>query len=259
MSLTEFFTRLNQAGCEIKAGKQVSIKPHGSKKFFRLDTLGYDYSHDAIMARLAGKRFLKELKETPSLLIDIQAKIAEGKGKGYEQWAQVFNVKQMAKTLLFLQDHGIENYEDLVERSGKTSANVQSLNKQIRSIENQQKSISELQWKIGIFTKTRKIYEAYKASKWSQKFYDTHTAEIIAHRTAKTYFNAQGFNGTLPSITSLKQEWATLDSEKRGLYKEFHSTKEIAKELAVARQNTEEMLFGKNQQRTRQRTISFER
>jgi hypothetical protein len=258
MSLTEFFTRLKQAGCEIKAGKQVSIKPLGSKKFFRLDTLGDDYSHDAIMERLVGKWTI-ETKGVPSLLIDIQAKIAEGKGKGYKHWAQVFNVKQMAKTLLFLQEQGIENYKSLVEKSSKATANVQSLNKQIRSIENQQKAISELQRQIGVFIKTRKVYEAYKTSKWSQKFYDAHTAEIVSHRAAKTYFNAQGFKGTLPSITSLKQEWATLDSEKRGLYKEYHSSKEIAKELSVAWQNAEEMLFGKSEQRTQQRALSFDR
>ena len=95
MGFPDFLVVLRKAGCEIKVGKQYSVKPPGSKKFFRLDTLGDDYSYDAIIERLTGKRSVTRHSASdsgaarkaveyaaplnrPSLLIDVQAKIAEG-------------------------------------------------------------------------------------------------------------------------------------------------------------------------------------
>jgi hypothetical protein len=108
MSYPNFLVALKKAGCEIKIGKQYSIKPPGSKKFFRLDSLGEDYSYDAIMERLAGTRTVEKRSvsdssadnkaaeynaspKRPSLFIDVQAKVAEGAGAGYVQWMKVFN------------------------------------------------------------------------------------------------------------------------------------------------------------------------
>jgi hypothetical protein len=56
MTFPDFLVALRDSGCEVKTGKQPSIKPPGSKKYFRLDTLGEDYSEEAIMERLAGRR-----------------------------------------------------------------------------------------------------------------------------------------------------------------------------------------------------------
>ena len=110
MSFPDFLVALRKAGCEVKIGKQPSIKPLGSKKFFRLDTLHEDYSEESIRERLSGRRDVAPRKESdndserkaaeymealntkyrPSLLVDIQAKVAEGKGASYEQWAKIF-------------------------------------------------------------------------------------------------------------------------------------------------------------------------
>lgn len=121
-SLTEFITKLKRAGVEVKHGKQFSFRPPESKRFFRQDTLGEDYSREAIFERLAGKRIIAQppfvaFKITGqtkfSLLIDIQQKIQEGKGEAYENWAKIYNLKQIAKTLCYLADKGIDSYDDL--------------------------------------------------------------------------------------------------------------------------------------------------
>ena len=57
-----------------------------------------------------------------NLLVDIQAKMQEGKSRGYERWAKVFNLKETAKTLMFLEENGVEDYDMLkarVEEAGK--------------------------------------------------------------------------------------------------------------------------------------------
>jgi hypothetical protein len=76
--------------------------------------------------------FLYDKKNTPNLLIDIQAKLREGKGAGYEQWAKVFNIKQMAKTLLWLQENKIDSYEDLCRRASAASGEFHRRNVSVK-------------------------------------------------------------------------------------------------------------------------------
>ncbi|MDE5804134.1 MAG: hypothetical protein K2I22_14620 [Lachnospiraceae bacterium] len=45
-----------------------------------------------------------------NLLLDIRTKLQAGKGKGYEQWAKVFNLKEVAKTINFLTENGVKDY-----------------------------------------------------------------------------------------------------------------------------------------------------
>jgi predicted transcriptional regulator len=224
----------------------VSVSLPGQKRPIRLNTLGGDYTESAIRERIDGKKTVKISENSTqvhvSLRVDIQAKIREGKGEGYRQWATIFNLKQAAKTLLFLQENGIDSYEDLKEKAASSSSDIAALNAQIKDVEKRQKGIADLQRQIGIYSKTRSVYSKYKESGWSRKFYDAHTGEIVAHRAAKAYFNAQGFKGTLPSITSLKQDWATLDSEKRSLYGAYHKRKNTTRELQVALANAQQLL-----------------
>jgi hypothetical protein len=270
LSITEFFERLKQAGCEIKAGKRISIKPPQSKKFFRLDKLGEDYSYDAILERLSGKRNVAtEIvpKNKPNLLIDIQAKIAEGKGAGYEHWAKIFNLKQLAKTLIFLQEKGIEDYDELVRISSEMSAKNHELNKKISDIDSRLKEITELQKHIGTYGKTKEKFQAWRSIKNKKKadeFYETpdNRADIVLHQAAKKFFEEYKDAHTdekIPSMKSLKQEWVMLKTKKSLLYKDYNKIKGDVKELAVARQNAEAVLFGENRERIPQKSVGFER
>lgn len=104
----ELLDRLRQTGWEVSAGAHVTFRKSGQRAI-RLRSLGEGYSEAELRAAIAGHaaHLPRGKRERTSLVIDIEAKLAEGKGAGYERWAKVFNVKQMAKTLLYLQEHGI--------------------------------------------------------------------------------------------------------------------------------------------------------
>lgn len=262
MSFPDFLVALRMAGCEIKIGKQVSIKPPGSKKFFRMDTLGEDYSDVAIKERLAGTRTVAKhnaietqaeskishyaaLQKRPSLLIDIQAKIQLGAGDGYVQWMKIFNLQTAARTLIFLQEHGIDSYDELCEKASTASGEFHKLSKRIKEIETRQKEITELQKQIGTYGKTLGTYRRYrniKNQKDRDAFYDVNSADIILHRAAKKYFDEHDFNDKLPSINSLKQEWATLDAERRKLYSGYKAAKQNYAALGTAKSNADHIL-----------------
>ena len=260
MAFPDFLVALRKAGCEVKVGKQPSIKPPGSKKYFRLDTLGDDYSDTAIRERLSGRRTIAKRNDSdssaerkaaeyaaslnrPGLLIDVQAKIREGAGEGYVHWMRIFNLQTAARTLLFLKEHGIDSYDELCAKSSAASGEFARRSKRIKKIESAQKANNELQKQIGIYGKTRDVYGKYKASGSDRAFYDVHTTEIILHEAAKKHFDGLGVK-KLPSINALQQEWSELEAERRKLYSGYKEVKQENSALGVAKTNADVILFG---------------
>lgn len=173
--------------------------------------------------------------------MDIEAKLAAGKGGGYAQWAKVFNVKQMAKTLLYLQEHGIKSREELSTRAATASGRLSALNDRIKNIDAHIAEITELRGQIVAYAKTRKTFDEYKASRYSRKFFDAHADEIEQHRAAKHYFNAHGIE-KLPKIKTLNTEFEKLAAEKRSAYAEYRAIRDEHRELLVHRHNVETFL-----------------
>ncbi len=136
---------ITDAGYEIKRGEHVAFRAKGQQKFTRLRSLGEGYSEKEIRAAIQGESVFVPKKHNRnrissnkiSLLVDIQAKLQAGKGAGYERWAKVFNLKQMAKTIAFLEENKIKNYEELVKMSQNAAAEFQQLSKQIKVVEEQ--------------------------------------------------------------------------------------------------------------------------
>jgi hypothetical protein len=206
------------------------------------------------------------------LLIDIQEKVAEGKGKGYENWAALYNLKQMARTLIYLKENGIDSYDELVQKSTAVASDYNVKSKRIREIETRQKEITELQKHIGQYGKTREIYKLYRSQKTQKDRDDFYYAgnnatDIILHRASKNFFNENGYgkNKPIPKMDALKTEWAMLNSEKNALYKEYNGMKAKHKNWQVAKDNCERILgIGKEEaertaERVRTRSYSHDR
>ena len=263
-----FLAALQAAGVEIKRGKQLAYKLPGGKKFSRQDTLGDDYSYEAILERIAGERILAPTPsaaqapspttqpDKPSLLIDIQEKIQQGYGVGFEHFAKLRNLKEMSRTLIFLQEIGVDSYEDLCEKASAASKQFHAVNDRLKANEARLKSITELQKHIGTYGKTREVYKQYQSAKNKQKFYDEHAGDIILHKAAKKYFDEQDFKGKLPSMNSLKQEWAALETKRKKLYSDYKTAKEKYVLLATAKSNTDTMLsIPHDKRKTQERNV----
>ncbi|MCL2821555.1 MAG: relaxase/mobilization nuclease domain-containing protein [Oscillospiraceae bacterium] len=243
----DFIEKLQSSGFIVDdSGKHTTVSTPGQKRPTRLNTLKGNYTESAIRERIANMKTIQTGGSGGgqiriNLLVDIQAKIREGKGPGYEQWAKIFNLKQAAKTLVFLQENGIDSYEDLKKKSSSASGDFSVLTTKIKDIETRQKEISELQKYIGQYGKTRDTYAAYKDSGWSRDFYDKHAADIILNRAAKKYFDSLG-KKKLPSMKSLKEEYATLNTKKKKLYSNYHDLKQNSRSLAIAKGNADRIL-----------------
>ena len=263
----QFIAAMHEAGCEVKRGKYLSFKVPGAERFIRVKSLGEDYTEEALRERCSGKRRVapkasidadSERKaaeymaavtkqNTPSLLIDVQAKIAAGAGDGYVHWMKIFNLKSAARTLIFLRDNGIDSYDELCEKSSAASNDFHELGDKLKEIESRQNAIAELQKNIGTYGKTRAAWERYKKSGYDSGVFEIERADITLHKAAKKYFNECNFKTKLPSIHSLKQEWATLESERRPLSQGYKTAKENYMSICTAKANADVMLFGERQ------------
>ena len=246
-TFTDFLSAMKTEGYTVNdKRKYITFLAPGQKKPTRLNTLKGEYTEEAIRERLGMTRIVASSgagggHNRVSLLIDIQQKIREGKGAGYEQWARIFNIKETARTLLFLKENGIDSYDDLEKKAAAATADFNDRMAKIKAVEKRLSDISELQKHIGTYSKTREIYAKYKASGWNSEFYEEHRAEITLHRAAKKYFDGLGIK-SLPKITTLKQEYAALLAEKKKLYSGYHEAKDNMKELLDAKGNAQRML-----------------
>ena len=167
-----FLQKLEQQGYKAKRGKHTAVKGKGQKRFIRFQTLGTGYSEEEIKAVLEGKAkhqpYQRTLpKEQPfQLLVDIQGKMAEGKSVGYKRWATKFNLKEMSKTLLFLQEQKISSAEELRERAAAATERYHAMGDSIKAAETRLAEIAVLKTHIINYAKTRPVYDAYRKGRF---------------------------------------------------------------------------------------------
>ena len=240
----EFLQKLEQQGYEVKRGKHTSVKGARQKRFIRFRTLGKGYSEDEIKAVITGKaEHLPRQKQPPKeqpfrLLVDIQSKLAEGKSGGYERWAKKYNLKEMSKTLIFLQQQKIGSAADLKERSDAALSRYHELGDSIKASEKRLAEIAVLKAHIINYAKTRPVYDAYRKTGYSKHFLETHRTEITLHKAAKAAFDEANLK-TLPKVKELDAEYSKLLTEKKARYPDYRKAKEEMQELLRAQKNIE--------------------
>lgn len=176
-----------------------------------------------------------------SLLIDIQAKLQEGKGAGYARWAKNFNLKQLSQTLIYLEENNLLDRIVLEERTTAVTAQYHTLSAKMKSAEQRMAEIKVLQQHIINYAKTRNTYVAYRKAGYSKRFLLEHESEIILHKAAKQFFDEQGLK-KLPTVKSLQAEYAQLLSEKKAMYADYQKAREDMRSLQTAKANVDRIL-----------------
>ena len=239
-----FLQKLEQQGYEVKRGKHTAVKGKGQKRFIRFRTLGTGYGEDEIKAVLEGKAehhpYQKQPpKEQPfQLLVDIQGKMAEGKSIGYKKWATKFNLKEMSKTLLFLQEQKISSAEELRERAAAATESYHAMGDSIKEAEARLTEIAVLKTHIINYAKTREVYAAYRKAGYSKAFLEAHREEITLHKAAKAAFDEAGLQ-KLPKVKELDAEFAELLTKKKAAYPDYRKARNEMQELVRAQKNVE--------------------
>ena len=206
--------------------------------------MGVGYSEEELKAVIAGEaehcpHQKQQPKEKPfNLLVDVQAKLAEGKSGGYARWAKKYNLKEMSKTLIFLQEKKIGSIEEMQERVDAATTRYHELGDSIKAAETRMAEIAVLRTHIVNYAKTRPVYDAYRKAGYSKRFLENHRAEIALHKAAKTAFDKANLK-KLPKVKELDAEYSKLLTDKKVAYPDYRKAKDEMQELFRAQRNVE--------------------
>ena len=236
-------------GYEVKHGQHLAFKGSGQQKFTRLRSLGEGYSEEELRSAILGKTIHTPKAKIPyrknpdkiNLLVDIQAKLQAGKGPGYERWAKVFNLKQMAQTINFLTENNITDYETLVEKTKAATDRYHELSQQIKDLEKRMTEITELKKHIINYAKTKEVYTTYRESGYSAKYYESNTENILLHQAAKRAFESVSAERTL-TLKGLQDEYSTCIKAKQKIGKDYYQSRISLKKSMVAKSNIDKIL-----------------
>ena len=241
----DFLRLMAVQGYEIKQGKFISFRAPGQERFTRLraSTLGDGYDLQDVLSAIEGKEKRPGRSERKiSLAVDIQAKLAAGKGPGYERWAKVFNIKQMAAALAYIQDNGLTDYEQLAQKATEAADRFHAISEQIKQTEQSMKTNAGLKAATVQYAKTRPVFEQYKATKYSRKFLAEHEADLELYRAAQAEMRSLLGGAKLPKMDVLKEEGHKLTAKKKQLYGEYQKARRDMQEIVTIKANIDTLM-----------------
>ena len=241
-SLEDFSDRLmQQYGITVKESReQLSYLPARRTKFIRAHSIGDKFEKGLVLAALQEnaerKRTIQFKSDRIGKLVDIQAKLKQGKGIGYERWAKKYNLKAMAQTLILLEEKGLTDEDALNQRIAELETKYHDALTVVKDLEGRMKFNKELRYHVAAYTSTKSVAQQLKAAKRPAAFEEQHRAELTAYRAAAAYFKANNIT-KLPSPKKLEAEYVQLASEKAKFYEQYKEAKEELLKLKTAKQN----------------------
>lgn len=246
----KFLKLLQEQEYEIKQGKHLAIKGKEQKRFIRFKSPGEGYTREDIEKRIRGevaqqdeqpKKRWSRPKRDFDLLIDIQEKLKQGKGGGYTRWATVYNIKQMAQTILFLQERNVRSYDLVEEMANGTVTRFNELSQIIKESEKRLGESAVLRTHIINYAKTREVYVAYRNAGYSKKFFEAHREEITLHKAAKEAFSELP-DKKIPKVKVLNAEYAEVLAKKKAACFEYRQAKKEMQDILRAKHNVDAFL-----------------
>ena len=263
--MAAFLQAMAAAGYEHKYGRGgvLSFRTEGQKNYTRLrsSTLGEGYGQEDIQAIIEGRTPLPAGRrpsasrghtgQSPSdgssphkvnLIIDIQERMKNGKGPAYERWTKIYNLKQMAAALQYLQENNLLEYGQLEKKANELTDRFHALSDRIKTVETAMSRNAELKAAMVDYAKTRPVFEGYKAARYSKKYLAEHEADIQIHRAAKETFTRVLDGEKLPRMDSLKAESQRLAAEKKSLYSQYRAAQKDMREVVAVKGNVDHLL-----------------
>ena len=273
-SFDEFASLLLREGVTVKESRgRLSYLTPDRTKPITARKLGEDFDKAAVLALLTQnahraaeqttaipeyphtqKERLREEKtaktapadNTLQRMVDREAKRAEGKGVGYDRWASLHNLKQMAATHNFLMENELLDLDKLdaaVESSRKALSEARE---SLRGIEQSISDKKSLRKVVNDYRRTRPTIDAHKklSGRKAENYRQSHEAEFIIYEAALRQLKVLAPGKKLPATSKLNTEIEALISEKNAAYNTYRTAKAEYEQLATAKRNAEQILHG---------------
>ena len=236
---------MQEHGVAVKESRgRLSYCPPNRVKFITAKKLSKKFEKEQVLTKLS-----QNIRLAPTIqpiatdkpdkiqrLVDIQAKLKQGKGIGYKRWLTKHNLKVMAQTVKLLQEKGLTDEDVLNQRITELETKYHDSLAVVKDLEDRMKANKELRYHIAAYASTKNIAQQLKTAKRPAAFEEQYRAELTAYRAAAAYFKANNIT-KLPSPKKLEVEYAQLASEKAKFYEQYKEAKEELLKLKTAKQN----------------------
>ena len=239
--LEDLLRRLQQEGYEIRRGKYISCRASNQERFTRLKTLGIDYTEEALVARIAGRPRPSKRPKVRDGSIQRIAVIQGSQSPRLQHWAKLQKLKEGAKTLNYLAEHGIDSYEALDSKLAELNTAVDDLLASIKAVEGRIAELNLIAKYAATYRKCRPVYNRYRKSEDKEKFLRGHESEIILFEAAARELKRLGAV-PLPAAEKLEGELSELTVQKGTLYAQYTASKRQVKEYDTIKRNLDILL-----------------
>ena len=241
INLEDLLRRLQEEGYEIRRGKYISCRASNQERFTRLKTLGVDYTEETLAARIAGRTRPSKHPKVRDGRIQRIAVIQGNQSPGLQHWAKLQKLKEGAKTLNYLAEHGIDSYEALGNRLVELNTAVDDSLASIKAVEGRIAELNLIAKYATTYRKCRPIYNRYRKSEDKEKFLRGYESEIILFEAAARELKRLGAV-PMPATERLEAELSELTVRKGTLYAQYTAAKQQVKEYDTIKQNLDILL-----------------
>ena len=182
----EFLKKMVDLGYEINSGKHIAFKHKDKERFTRAKTIGADYTEERLKERIEENQNQKTfaVKNRVGNIIDIANNEKAQVSKGYEFWATKHNLQVASDTIILMREKGFKSLAQLDDFIKKSAEKRQSLQDEIKVLEDKISALSELMEQVNTVSEYRQIYLKYKKDISDKAFVGEHKAEILLYEKA---------------------------------------------------------------------------
>ena len=191
------------------------------------------------------------IKSNLRLVIDLQTCIKAQQSEAYAQKVKLSNLKQMAQTVAYIQEHGYNSLEDFHTALDQASDQASAARKSLKDTEQQLKDVNEQIHFTGQYLAYKNVYADYRKSRNKNKFYEEHRAELSLYDTALRTLKEKSAGNKLPSMKALYAEKDQLIELQDSQREDFSNRRDYERELRTVSANID-MILGKNREQEQQ-------
>lgn len=198
------------------------------------------------------------IKSDLRLVTDLQHCIKAQQSQAYAQKVKLSNLKMMAQTVAYVQEHGFQSRADLDAALSDASAQSTDARNTLKSTENTLKNVNEQIHYTGQYLANKSIYSDYRKSRNKEKFYDDHRAELTLYESALRILKEKSQGNKLPTLKMLREEKNRLTELQTMQREDFNARREHERELRTVCSNVD-IILGTSQVQNRQREHTQEK
>ena len=191
------------------------------------------------------------IKSDLRLVIDLQTCIKAQQSEAYAQKVKLSNLKQMAQTVAYIQEHGYDSLEDFHTALDQASDQTSAVRKSLKDTEQQLKDVNEQIHFTGQYLAYKNVYADYRKSRNKDKFYEEHRAELSLYNTALRTLKEKSAGNKLPSMKALYAEKDRLIELRDTQREDFSNRRDYERELRTVSSNID-MILGKSHEQEQQ-------